>query len=587
MLSRRMILAMSFVAASAVEAGFFVVAPNVNLFQESMIWRGFTNRFQVRLHGDMPPEEAGGLAGTGLVSRPGSVQDLLSRHDEFLRPPEPMLERPAPVPELSKRLAAERLERDYDLERDGETLKRLDAKILEITQAEARRGIEVARRLVRPSPDRIVGENEFAVLRSVLTEEKAPLRLEGTPRSLLAEGVAVVNAGSSEKAPENPPPEREVSRPELIAPPPAPPPIEQMVARAPVKREAAAARQESPYAFMDDLVDIQLESYAPPEEEQGYFRLRILPKENAQIEVLPKRVTFVVDASKSIIPHKLKLTIRGLERALGALRPEDHFNIVVFRDSPSAFRPEPVAATKENKADAADFLARFESKGETDIYKALLPVVRDAPREGLPGVIVVITDGHATTGLRDSRGIINGLTRDNDSRNTIYAFGGGRTVNRYLLDLLAYRNKGESYVAPKVEDIDEELPRFLERLQDPLLVGLRADYGQIPEENVFPRSIPDFYRGQAVTVYGRFDAKTTQDFVMRLSGAAQDKQKEVVFRARLADAATGGQDIARNWAFQKAYYIIGQISRDGETPELLAQLRELGAKYGVHTSYDE
>jgi len=90
-----------------------------------------------------------------------------------------------------------------------------------------------------------------------------------------------------------------------------------------------------------------------------------------------------------------------------------------------------------------------------------------------------------------------------------------------------------------------------------------------------------------VTIYGRFDPERDGEFVIRLAGLAGEQRKEMVFRADLRRAESKGAEIAREWAFQKAYAIIGQISRDGELPELLARLRELKAKYGVSTSYDE
>jgi Ca-activated chloride channel family protein len=182
--------------------------------------------------------------------------------------------------------------------------------------------------------------------------------------------------------------------------------------------------------------------------------------------------------------------------------------------------------------------------------------------------------------------IINGLTADNNLRNSIFAFGGGKTVDRYLLDLLAYRNKGEAEVVKNIEDIDDDLPKFFQRLSDPLLVDLNADFGRINEAKVFPSVLPDFYRGQPVTVYGRFDPKKDREFFMRLSGRAADRKKELIFRTDLREAAGADREIARSWAFQKAYHLIGEISRQGETPELLGQLQELSQKYNIRTSYN-
>lgn len=404
--------------------------------------------------------------------------------------------------------------------------------------------------------------------------DEAPLHFERAPSPLTEEESEALTRKESTPAPES------------LAPQGVPP-VEQAVERASVKQESIEARKESAYAFMDELVDIKLDAFLPRTGENGYFRLRIIPKEGGQIEILPKAVTFVVDASGSITQTKLNITRKGLQTAVGLLRPDDRFNITVFRETAEQFRPELIPATEENKAAAKAFFETLRVGGETDVYSALKPVVQGGPRPGTPSIVFIISDGRATVGLRDARAIINGVTAENNLRNSVFAFGGGETVNHYLMDLLAYRNKGESAVCLKIADIEKELPRFAERFNEPILVNLRADYGHIDEQNVFPRLLPDFFKGKVVTVYGRFEPAKDTEFVMRLTGAAPGRTKELIFRADLKMAESGDKEIAHNWAFQKAYDIIGQMSRLGETPELLGQLRELKQKYGVTTSYDQ
>jgi Ca-activated chloride channel family protein len=269
------------------------------------------------------------------------------------------------------------------------------------------------------------------------------------------------------------------------------------------------------------------------------------------------------------------------------LRPEDRFNVVVFRDTPSFLEPNRVPATEANKAAAVAFLRGLESKGQTDVYNALRPVVEQKPRAGIPGLIVLLSDGRPTTGMQDSREVINAVTAQNDLRNSVFAFGAGSTVNRYLLDLIAYRNIGRSYIVANMEETGAKLPAFFDEFSDPLLTDIKADYGRIAHDEIFPRSVPNFYRKGAVKVYGRFDPEKDKEFVMRMTGRAGSKEKELVFRAKLGEAKEATGSIASEWAFAKAYYIIGEISRQGETPALIGQLKDLSAKYNIRTSYSE
>ena len=435
-----------------------------------------------------------------------------------------------------------------------------------------------------PSSNRLVGENEFPVLRSPLDESPpevlmmepgfSPQSMVGPPREGMPAPIETLEKPPIEEGVVTPTPEEGL--PQM--------PQEIEVARAPVLEEV---RGQNTNEFMDDLVQIVIDTYVPPGEKEGFFRIRMLPRTNKTQEVLPKDITFVIDASNSILQRKLDKTVAGVARSVQFLRPEDHFNIVIFRDSATRFRSDPVPATPENVRAASDFLKGQESKGQTDVYQAMVPVVESQTRPGVPGMVVVLSDGRPTAGVRDGRTIINALTDENNDGKSIFAIGGGNTVNRYLLDLLAYRNKGESYVSPDFGTLDQDLPKVLASLNDPLLTDLQAEYGRVNESEVFPKEVPDFFRDKAVTVYGRFDPAQDKEFAMRLAGLAQDKTKEVIFRADLEKAQSGDAAIARNWAFQKIYFIIGEICRVGEKPELLAELRELSRKYGIHTSYSD
>jgi len=592
MMSRDSVLALSIAIALAFHGGLLALAPRLAIMRSHAERQDVVESFRVRLRDiEVPPEtpEEPEAPVNELTTRPGKIEDLLKWEDETLEPAETLIAKSVEVPRLAERLVSEVLERRHDLEPDTADLARVDAKIIEIAEETARRDIEIPRRLVSPSPMRVLSQDEFPVLRTHDDFDDQPILSIPPARSLLAEPVHPPGQRTPEQetGDEQKPPYEE----HVLAPEPSGPAGRELteekveaVALAPVIEEV---RKENPRDFIDDLVDIKLDAYFPPDEKEGFFRLRILPKEGEDIRVLPKDVTFVIDASNSIVQHKLDGTVQGAREVIAKLRPEDTFNVVIFRDTATMFQPEPVPAIEENKQAALGFLAGLESRGQTDVYNAMRPVIEMSPRSGTPGIVFLMTDGRPTTGLRDARSIINALTAENERGNTIYAFGGGNTVNRYLLDLIAYRNKGESFVSAAIPDIPEDLPKFFDKVSEPILVNLRADYGRIKEENVFPKEVPDFYKGRAVTVYGRFDPDSDNEFAMRLTGKAQADSKELIFRADLRQAASGESDIARNWAFERIYYLIGEVCRVGEKPELLAEIRELSRKYNIRTSYDE
>ena len=583
-------LALSIILSVLVHASLLFIAPRVSVSGIQPAPPAVPEYFRVQFRDELPPppppeNKTGKL--NSILTGPGKIEDLLQRENESITPAESTLGKALDVPRLSDRVASEVLEREHELKPEAEVLAQVDAKIVEIEQDAAREGIEIPRRLVTPSPERIIAENEFPALRGPSDAPATPIALPSLDVATTLGDAARAPSGTAQGldgAPA-PPHEDNVVAPAVSVPDEPVLPEIQELARAPVIEQV---RKENPYQFMDDLVDIKIDTYVPPNEKDGFFRLQILPKKGGNIPALPKDVTFVIDASNSIVQHKLDVTTRATKSMVTQLKPEDHFNIVIFRDSPTFFQPGAVPGTPENKNAAEQFLTGLKSSGQTDVYNALRPVINALPRQGVPGIIVVMTDGRPTIGVRDARTLINQISEENNAGNTIFAYGAGNTVNGYLLDLLAYRNRGEAKVLPSFENTTKELPDFFSRLNDPILADLHANYGKIgPQDSIVPKNIPNFYKGSAVTVYGRFRPSQDNEFVMRFVGAAESSKKEVVFKADLRKAATGDEKIARNWAFERIYFLIGEICRVGEKPELLGELRQLSQKYNIRTSYSE
>jgi len=602
---RRLVFATSLLLSSAFYAVLYAFAPSIFLFavDAAGLPRELPKPLRVMLYNGPMPESPSPepKPADSLASRPGSVRDLIVEETKELpianaakeaaspespTPSDAELSVPAAstIPEALAPVA-EALAREHDLARNDSMLGGIESRLVAIPESGARENIEVARRFVSENEMRLIAQGDVPALTDG----------SGAPSTLaLPAGPAVGAAAptTSVAAPAVPPPSPELVESPMLSlldppvgrPSPAVPGLadESVMARESLVSEVRGANQ---FDAMEGMVRIETATYVDPGTREGYFRLRIIPRDDAKIAPLPRDITFVIDASNSIVQRKLDLTIRGVGACLATLRKEDRFNVIVFRDNPKAFQPEAVPATAENVAAARAFLAGSKSSGSTDVYGAVEPVLALAPRVGNPGLVFVLSDGRPTTGNLEGRDLIRGLSEQNRVGNTVFTFGGGNTVNRYLMDLLAYRNRGESRIVDGIEDIDDDLPKFFRRVQDALLVDLHADYGTVDEANVFPRELPDFYRGRVVTVYGKFRPGTDKDIALRLQGRAGTQKKEIVVKADLASAEKGARDLAENWAFQKTYHLIGEITAVGDTPELMGEIRRLSDEFGVKTSY--
>ena len=264
------------------------------------------------------------------------------------------------------------------------------------------------------------------------------------------------------------------------------------------------------------------------------------------------------------------------------LNPDDVFNIVAFKDEVIFFSDKSIPATPDAVKKAEHFVEDLTASQATDVYSAFSKII-ERPLSRTPSNIILISDGRPTYGVVDSRELINSVTRINKKVRPVFAFSGGAKVNRYLLDFIAYQNRAWSQFVQKSWDIHEGLGNFYDKIKDPVFLNLRYQLNSLNANEVFPKSLPDFYRNAEFTLYGTYENEN--DFSMQLLGDADGKTKELIFTRALKDAKPGTEEIKRGYAFNKIYYLISQMTIEGQTPERLRQIDELSQKYGIKTPY--
>jgi Ca-activated chloride channel family protein len=275
----------------------------------------------------------------------------------------------------------------------------------------------------------------------------------------------------------------------------------------------------------------------------------------------------------------------GVKRSLSLLAPSDRFNVVIFRDRAIFLSPDYLSVTPETINRAREFLTGLKSQGSTDVYNALLPVFQVPTRPGFPALIVFISDGRPSTGSLAGRDLINAISDSNTSRHSIFTFGTGKTVNDYLLDLLAYRNKSESNISTRIEDIESLIPERLKQLNQPYLVNIAGQFNSLNESSIFPKEIPDFYNQKEVILYGRYNPDINNDLTLQLTGESGEQSKTMLLKRNINEGMKGSSAIAQQWANAKVYHLINQISKYGETPELMREIQSLSQQYNLKNAY--
>jgi Ca-activated chloride channel family protein len=194
-----------------------------------------------------------------------------------------------------------------------------------------------------------------------------------------------------------------------------------------------------------------------------------------------------------------------------------------------------------------------------------------------------LSDGFPTTGIIDARRVINEISRINDNKVSIFTFGGGADVDPYMLDFIAFKNRGWSRVVDREYAMARGVSKLYDEIKDPLLLNVRYYVSGLNDKEIFPQTMPDFFKGSEFVIYGKY--KNEDRFVIQVLGDMVNDKKEFIVTASLKDAITGDRGIARDWAFHKVYYLISELKYNKNNKMLFDAIKSLCAKYHIITPY--
>lgn len=339
--------------------------------------------------------------------------------------------------------------------------------------------------------------------------------------------------------------------------------------------------------IIDAMLDVEVSVYEDPKLGGGYFKAVISTRAGSEsLESIPRDVLFLVDSSASITPPKLREFRKGLDLALDYLGDDDRFNVVAFRDKPDRLFPELRIADEDAKVKARKFLSRLRSKGKTDVFAGLAPFVNFArPDLRRPYLVFLLSDGRSTTdsALADNEFIIQ-IIRHNQANACVFSFSAGEESNRFLMDLLSYKNRGMSLHTESVTGADEALSNYISGLSEVLVSDLRCQITGKLLDDIYPRELPHLFRGYPLTVYGRFPKGADEIGIQIMGYDVNGEREELIIRPLLSEAEQADSSLAEDWAAQKIYYLVSERTVRN-SPEIQAEIDALAARYGIAVPY--
>ena len=336
------------------------------------------------------------------------------------------------------------------------------------------------------------------------------------------------------------------------------------------------------YSLSKDDVGLSFMNWEGPE--GGYFMLLASPRYAAAGEkAVNKSIVLVLDSSGSMSGAKIRQAKEAARFILNHLGPRDEFSLVDFDDGVTAFSEALVPATAENVVRALKFVDGIEDSGGTNINDALIQALSRMRGGERPNYVLFLTDGLPTVGTTETADILRHVQEANSSRSRVFVFGVGNDVNTELLDRISSDHRGTSVYIGETEDLEAAISSFYEKISSPLLSDLTVTFGGIETSQVYPRALPDLFKGSQLVLVGRYRGRGPVSVV--LTGKSGREEKRFALAGRAIAKGDSFNFLPRLWATRRIGYLLEEIRLQGSNQELADEIRRLGLKYGIVTPY--
>jgi hypothetical protein len=342
------------------------------------------------------------------------------------------------------------------------------------------------------------------------------------------------------------------------------------------------------YGLSNNDFGLSLVTYREPGKD-GFFLLILSPKDKVlDSEIAAKDIVFVLDSSGSMADEgKMEKARAALLFGIRNLRDSDRFNVINFAGEEHLMESGLIAANASGRARGEEFVKKLTPTGGTNINDALRAALKQFDSSDRPKLLVFLTDGLPTVGETNVEKIIKNAQEIKVEGLRLFSFGVGYDVNTKLLDKIAEENSGTAdYIEPK-EDLEVRVGNFFTKVNSPVLTNLDLDFGSVRTDLVYPRKMPDLFRGTQITMLGRYKNEgDLRNITLRLAGKTGKETRafnyeNLVFPLR----AEENSFLPRLWATRRVGWLMEQIRVNGENKEVRDEIVELGTRYGIVTPY--
>ena len=316
----------------------------------------------------------------------------------------------------------------------------------------------------------------------------------------------------------------------------------------------------------------------------GHFMLILQPDADINVDkITPKEMFFVVDCSGSMSGQPMEVAKETVRQFVRGMNPNDSFQIMRFSETASSMSRTPLSNTEGNVEQGIQYINNMSGCGGTMMIEGIRAAIGYPEDPERMRFVIFLTDGF----IGNEAEILGELQRTLGENTRLFSVGVGSSPNRYIIEGLAEEGRGHAYYVGLNEDPDESVAAIYDKINDPYLVGIDIDWGDLDVHDIYPSRIPDLYAGEPLVIVGQYDGSGTE--TIRLSGAVAGQRWGQELRVTLPSREEENDVIATLWARKKIhdltrdmYDSYGYLSND---QDIIDEITDTALDYQIMSEY--
>lgn len=291
----------------------------------------------------------------------------------------------------------------------------------------------------------------------------------------------------------------------------------------------------------------------------GHFMLMLEPDAEVDRELIaPKEMFFVIDCSGSMSGQPMEVAKETVRRFVEGMNPGDSFQIMRFSETASAMSRTPLPNTPENIRAGVAYINSLSGMGGTRMIEGVRAAIGYPEDPERIRYIIFLTDGYIGNEA-EILGELQSTVRDN---TRLFSVGVGSSVNRYLIEGLAEEGMGSAVYVGYNDDPVQAVTTIYEKINNPYLVGIELDWGNLTVSDVQFGGTRDLYDGEPLVITGRFSRRGSG--AVRVTGTVGGRRWSREIHVTLPGPGEGSEAADRLWASRR----LGMLRRQGYSPSL-------------------